>query len=207
MPSRPQSSSSQARRRMSQSIVREALVWSVAWRPVSLKSSQESNVPTAGRAQLLAALCGAPVLPDQRPVDRLAARWVPGDDRLALVGDPDRLELGPLDTGVDDSLDGDAAADLPDFAGVVLDPARPGEVLLELRVGPPGDPSLRVEDEAGGPRRPLVDRQDHDSPGKTWQLRVNVELKRRPSSKTIEARAKGKTAPGKPAGAAQEALR
>ena len=36
----------------------------------------------------------------------------------------------------------------------------PREVLLELRVGPAGDPSLPVEDQAGGPRRPLVDRQD-----------------------------------------------
>ena len=94
---------------MSKSIVREALVWSVAWRPVSLKSSQESIVPktarsapstlrsshsilvagevgvedeagalahqrlVAGGAQLLAALRRAPVLPDQRPVQRLAA--------------------------------------------------------------------------------------------------------------------------------------
>ena len=36
---------------MSKSIVREALVRSVAWRPVSLKTSQESTVPkTAPRA-------------------------------------------------------------------------------------------------------------------------------------------------------------
>ena len=35
---------------MSKSIVREALVWSVAWRPVSLKSSQESIVPKTARS-------------------------------------------------------------------------------------------------------------------------------------------------------------
>ncbi len=44
---------------------------------------------------------------------------------------------------------GDAAGDLPDFRRVVLDPARPREVLLELRVGAAGDLPLRVEDEAG----------------------------------------------------------
>ena len=55
---------------------------------------------------------------------------------------------------------GDAAGHVPDFAGVVLDPARPREVLLELRVGAAGDPPLRVEDEAGRPGRPLVDRED-----------------------------------------------
>ena len=38
----------------------------------------------------VAALGGAAVLPDERPVHRLAARRVPGDDGLALVGDPDR---------------------------------------------------------------------------------------------------------------------
>ena len=51
----------------------------------------------AGGAQLLAAPGGAPVLPDQRPVQRLAARRVPGDDGLALVGDPDPVELRPVD--------------------------------------------------------------------------------------------------------------
>jgi len=181
---------------MSKSIVREAFVWSVAWRPVSLKSSQESIVPktaqlgpgdvlpqpldlgrrevgiddqagtlahqllVTGSAQLRATLGRAAVLPDQRPVDRLAARRVPGDHGLALVGNPDRVELAPLDARVDYRLDGNSAAHLPDFGGVVLDPTWPREVLLELRVGPTGDPPLGVEDEAGRPRRPLVDRQD-----------------------------------------------
>ena len=113
---------------------------------------------------------------------------------------PIAVELGPLDAGVDDRLDRDAPGHVPDLGGVVLDPARPREVLLELRVGAAGDPPLRVEDEAGGARRPLVDRQDHGSPRRTRQLRFRVELKRRPSSKTIEARAKGKTAAGEAGG-------
>ena len=114
-----------------------------------------------GLAQLVAARRGAAVLPDQRPVQRLARCRVPGDDRLALVGDPDRVELGALDAGVGERLARDPPRHLPDLARVVLDPARPREVLLELRVGAPGDPPLRVEDEAGGPGGPLVDREDH----------------------------------------------
>ncbi len=118
----------------------------------------------AGGAELVAALGRAPVLPDQRPVNRLAGRRVPGEDRLALVGDPDPVQVGALDAGVGDRLHGDLPRDVPDFRRVVLDPARPREVLLELRVGAAGDPPLLVEDQAGGPGRPLVDREDHSSP-------------------------------------------
>ena len=113
------------------------------------------------RPQLVAALGGAAVLPDQGAVDRLAARRVPGDHGLALVGDPDPVELGALDPGVGDRLGGDPPRHLPDLGGVVLDPARPREVLLELRVGAAGDPPLAVEDEAGRAGGPLVDREDH----------------------------------------------
>ncbi len=182
---------------MSNSSVREAFVWSVAWRPVSLNSSHESTVPKTARSgssalrsqpldlgprevgiehqpgaladqrlvpcrpQLLAALRRATVLPDQGAVDRLPRRRVPGDHGLALVGDPDPVELGPLDPRRGDRLGGDPPRHLPDLPRVVLDPARPRKVLPELRVGTARDPPLAVEDEAGGPGRPLVDREDH----------------------------------------------
>jgi hypothetical protein len=70
-------------------------------------------------------------------VKRLAGSRVPGDHGLALVGDPDPVQLGALDAGAGDRLDRDPAGHLPDLRGVVLDPARAGEVLAELRVGPP----------------------------------------------------------------------
>ena len=182
---------------MSNSIVREALVRSVTWRPVSLKASQESIVPKTarsarsgvaqqpldlrprevgidhksgplphqllapGRLQLLAAPGGTPVLPDQRPVDRLAACRVPGDHRLALVGDPDPVQLAAAQTGVGDRLGRDPPRHLPDLVRIVLDPARLRKVLLELRVGAPGDPPLLIEEEAGGPGRALVDCENH----------------------------------------------
>ena len=84
-------------------------------------------------AQLVAARRGAPVLPDERVVDRLAGRRVPGDDRLALVGDPDRRR-GPRPSmpASASASTRDPARHLPDLGGVVLDPARPREVLREL---------------------------------------------------------------------------
>ena len=114
-----------------------------------------------GRPQLVAALGRAAVLPDQGPVHGLARRRIPGDHRLALVGDPDPVELGAVDAGGGDRLGGDPPRHLPDFARVVLDPARPREVLLELGVGAAGDPPLAVEDEAGRAGGPLVDGEDH----------------------------------------------
>jgi hypothetical protein len=50
---------------------------------------------------------------------------------------------------------------VPAALGVVLDPARPGEVLLELGVRPAPRPSLLVEDQARRAGRALVDGQDH----------------------------------------------
>jgi len=45
----------------------------------------------------------------------------------------------------------------PDVLGIVFDPAGPREVLRELAVGAADQLALQVEDEAGRPRRPLVD--------------------------------------------------
>src|SRR5690606_7159000 len=117
-------------------------------------------------AQLLAALGGAAVLPDQRPVQGLAGLRVPGDHGLALVGDADRVEPAALDAGVGERLAGDPPRHLPDLGRVVLDPAGAREVLLELRVGAPGEAAVGVEDEAGAAGRPLVDGEDHFSPGR-----------------------------------------
>jgi hypothetical protein len=86
----------------------------------------------SGLPQLVAAPRGAAVLPDEGPVDRLAAVRVPGDDGLALVGDPDRIEVGALDPRRGDRLGGDPPGHLPDLVRVVLDPAGLREELLEL---------------------------------------------------------------------------
>ena len=117
-----------------------------------------------GGLELVAARRRAAVLPDERVVDGLARLGVPGDHRLALVGDPDRVQLGALDPRVHDRLRADPAGHLPDLGRVVLHPTGLREVLLELRVGASGDPALAVEDEAGGPGRALVDGEDQQAP-------------------------------------------
>ena len=125
----------------------------VAQQPLDLRSREvwvdhepgalADELRVARLAQLLAALGGAPVLPDERVVDRLARLWIPGDDGLALVGDPNRGEPGAGGSRVADRLRGDAAGHAPDLVRVVLDPAGPREVLAELAVGAAGDPPSR----------------------------------------------------------------
>jgi hypothetical protein len=115
----------------------------------------------AGGAQLFAAVGGAAVLPDERALQRRAGAPVPGHDRLALVGDPDCAQGGPVDARLGESSRSDRARGLPDLVGVVLDPARAREVLLELGVGAPGERALGVEDDARRAGRALVDREDH----------------------------------------------
>ena len=89
--------------------------------------------------------------------ERLARRGVPADDGLALVGDPDRLELAGLQARVLQRLAGDGVRDVPDLGRVVLDPAGPREVLGELAVAATDALPLEVEHEARGAGRPLVD--------------------------------------------------
>ncbi len=82
-------------------------------------------------SELVAARRGAPVLPHDGPVQRLAVATVPGDHRLALVGDADGGDglVEPVGQLGERGLDRG-----PDLGGVVLHPARPGEVLGELAV-------------------------------------------------------------------------
>ena len=99
----------------------------------------------AGAAQLVAARGGAPVLPDERVVDRLAGRRVPGDHGLALVGDPDRVEARrPSMPASASACDGDPPGHLPDL---VRRRARPspgaGSAGSNSRVGAAGDRARR----------------------------------------------------------------
>ena len=129
-------------------------------------------------AELVAARRRAAVLPDEGVVDGLAGPRVPGDDGLALVRDPDPIQVGALHAGVGERLRRDLAGHLPDLGRVVLDPAGPREVLLELAVGAAARPALAVEDEAGRAGRPLVDRQDHGAGGYPRRLRMPARMSR-----------------------------
>ena len=94
-------------------------------------------------AKLVAAIGGAPVLPNERACG--SARRVPGSQATTVsrwLVMPIASSSGALDAGVDDRLDRDAAGDVPDLGRVVLDPARPREVLAELAVAAAGDPAV-----------------------------------------------------------------
>src|SRR5437588_11191772 len=91
----------------------------------------------------------------------LAGARIPHAYGLALVGDPNRLKLAGLDTGVRERLASDRLGHLPDLLGVVLDPPRARKVLVEFAVGASDQLRLVVEHEAGRAGRALVDRKDH----------------------------------------------
>jgi hypothetical protein len=111
--------------------------------------------------QLVAARRGATVLPDQRTVQRLAGGRIPDADRLALVRDPDRVQLARGGAGLGERLERDRPRHLPDLARVVLDLPGAREVLFELAVGAPEQLGLEVEHQARDAGGSLVDRQDH----------------------------------------------
>ena len=111
--------------------------------------------------KLATAIGGAPVLPDDRGRNRRSRRALPEDGRLALIRDPDRAQLRRTDAGGSDGGLGGADDSRPDLLRVVLDPARPREMLAQLHVAAPADVEVVVDDEAGRSRRPLVDREDH----------------------------------------------
>ena len=111
--------------------------------------------------KLGATLGRPPILPDDRARDRSRGAALPQHGRLALVRDPDRLQLARGDArrrdGVARGLD-DAA---PDLVGIVLDPPGLREVGLERPLAAAQDGEALVDDQARGARRPLVDCEDH----------------------------------------------
>ena len=105
-------------------------------------------------------LGGAPVLPDNRPVQRPAAPAVPEDRGLPLVGDPDRGDPVRADFSAAEGFGDDVQRGGPDLVRVMLDPAGPGVMLPELLVRLRGDAAgLGIEDRAGA-GGPLVDREN-----------------------------------------------
>src|SRR5207244_1682513 len=102
----------------------------------------------------------AGVLPVERVVHWPPRAAIPEDRRLALVGDPERAEIGRREVGLRESV-GDHGQDIaPDLIWIVLDPARQRVVVTVLLLGDRNDAGAVVEDEASGRRRSLVDR-DH----------------------------------------------
>ncbi len=116
----------------------------------------------AGLAQLVAAVGGAPVLPDDGPAERLTALGVPGDGRLALVGDAEGGDgLAPFGQAGRELGEG-LLDEPPDLGGIVLDETGRGEVLGELPVGDAYHDGLLVDRESSHPGCPGIDRH-HDA--------------------------------------------
>ena len=78
----------------------------------------------AGGAQRRAGVRGAPVLPDDGVVDRLAVGAIPDDRGFALVGDADAGDVLGADAGLGHRLAHGRDHGRPDFLRIVLDPSR-----------------------------------------------------------------------------------
>ena len=103
----------------------------------------------------------ASVLPDDRRVHRPPCCPLPHDRRLALVREADRRQLLGPDPGLGERRGRSLEDALPELERVVLDPPRPGILLRDLAVAAPDGRQALVDDEAGRPRRALVDRKKH----------------------------------------------
>ncbi len=115
--------------------------------------------------QRLAALGGAPVLPDDGAVRGLPGAPVPHDHRFPLVRDADRGEArgGELCFPERRSRAGELRAE--DLLGVVLDPAGPGKELAEFLLRRGARAPALVEHDGAGTRGSLVERE-HVAHGK-----------------------------------------
>ena len=89
----------------------------------------------AAGLQLVAVGAGAPALPDDGVVDRLAGVPVPDDGGLALVGDADGGDVGGRRADLVHGRQGHPQLGGPDLVGVVLHPAGLREILGEFLLG------------------------------------------------------------------------
>ena len=100
----------------------------------------------------------APVLPDNRARQRLQRVTVPGDHRLALVGDADRGNA--FRAAVAQHPARAIEARLPDFLRIVLHPAGPWKVLRDLRLRAAAKHAVAPEQHRAGGCGARVDDQN-----------------------------------------------
>ena len=99
----------------------------------------------------------APVLPDDRIVDRLTGFAVPDNGGLTLVGDADGGDVLGIQTGIGERPAHRLGGRAPQVAGVMLDPARCRDLLGELDLGQPANAVALVEHDGARRCRALVD--------------------------------------------------
>ena len=117
-------------------------------------------------AQAFTEFGGAPALPDDGIVERLAALAVPEHRRLALVGNADRDNLGRPAQLLAQHRTQAFQHRFPDIIGPVFHPARLWVVLRKLHVGACAQRTTRVHQGHGAARCALVDREDELAHGR-----------------------------------------
>jgi hypothetical protein len=106
-----------------------------------------------------AGLRGAPILPDDRPVDRPPRGAVPHDDRLTLVGDAERGDLCRRRSIALEAFPDHRERVAPDVLGVVLHPGRRRIVLRQLAPREGHGVRVCVERDGACRGRALIDRK------------------------------------------------
>ena len=110
-----------------------------------------------GRIYALAIVGGAPVLPDDGVVDRVARGGVPHDGGLPLVGDPYGGDVLAVYIHLGDGLGHYRSLGRPYIHGVVFHPPRTGEMLGEFLLRHAADVPGVVEDYGTGGTGTLVE--------------------------------------------------
>src|SRR4029453_11357299 len=93
-----------------------------------------------------------------RVVDRVAGLAIPDDRRFPLIGDADRGNIPRAKVAAAEGFGRDRNLRCPDFAGVVLDPARLRKDLLKLLLADRDNGPVVIEHDGAGAGGPLVQR-------------------------------------------------
>src|SRR5262249_24835072 len=110
--------------------------------------------------QSFAVISGAPVLPDDGVVDRLAGFTVPENRGFSLIGDSNRRDVRRKHLRSPQRLDLHAQLRGPDLMRIVLHPTRAREELSELLLRDGKERAARIEHDGTRAGRALVERED-----------------------------------------------
>ena len=103
---------------------------------------------------------GAAVLPDNRAPDGLAARALPQQSRLALIGDADGGDVGGARAGFGDRFARGGEERFPDVFRIVLDPARARKMLREFALREGDRAQIGIEQNRPRRSRALIEREN-----------------------------------------------
>src|ERR1700674_613724 len=116
-----------------------------------------------GLTQTRAIGCGATVLPHDGAGQWFERAAVPNDEGLALVGDADGADVARVGSRIGKGAFGRVLHRVPDFLGVVLDPAWLRIVLGDLAVSASSHLAVHADGDRSGSGRALVQAEDNAS--------------------------------------------